>query len=33
MTQRFGDTSVIRLLIGRSLIEGVDEPRIKRLCP
>ena len=32
MIRRFGDTAVPRTLIGGSLVEGVDEARIKQLC-
>jgi glutaredoxin len=32
MMRRFGDTAVPRMLIGGTLVEGVDEARIKQLC-
>lgn len=32
MMMRFGDTSVPRLLIGGSVVNGVDEARIRQLC-
>jgi glutaredoxin len=32
MLLRFGDTAVPRTLIGGTLVEGVDESRIKQLC-
>jgi len=32
MIKRFGDASVPRTLIGGSVVHGVDEARIKRLC-
>jgi glutaredoxin len=32
MIRRFGDTAVPRILIGGTLVEGVDEARIKQLC-
>lgn len=32
MIKRFGDASVPRTVIGRSVVAGVDEARIKRLC-
>jgi glutaredoxin len=32
MFRRFGDTAVPRTIIGRVLVEGVDESRIKQLC-
>lgn len=32
MIKRFGNASVPRTLIGRSVVHGVDEARIKRLC-
>ena len=32
MIRRFGDTAVPRTLIGGTLVEGVDEARIKQLC-
>ena len=32
MIKRFGDASVPRTVIGRSVVAGVDEARIRRLC-
>lgn len=32
MVKRFGDAAVPRTVIGRSVVSGVDEARIKRLC-
>jgi glutaredoxin len=32
MVGRFGDTAVPRTLIGRSVVKGVDEALIKKLC-
>lgn len=32
MRERFGDTSVPRTVIGGTVVEGVDEDRIKALC-
>jgi len=32
MIARFGDTAIPRTLIGRSVVKGVDEARIKKLC-
>ena len=32
MVARFGDTAVPRTLIGRSVVKGVDEALIKKLC-
>ncbi len=32
MIKRFGDAAVPRTVIGRSVVAGVDEARIKRLC-
>lgn len=32
MIKRFGDAAVPRTVIGRSVVSGVDENRIKRLC-
>ena len=32
MIARFGDTAIPRTLIGRSVVKGVDETRIKKLC-
>ena len=32
MVRRFGDTAIPRTIIGGTLVEGVDEDRIKQLC-
>jgi glutaredoxin len=32
MIRRFGDTAIPRTMIGASVVEGVDEARIKQLC-
>ena len=32
MIKRFGDASVPRTVIGRTVVPGVDEARIKKLC-
>ena len=32
MVRRFGDTAIPRIIIGGTLVEGVDEDRIKQLC-
>jgi glutaredoxin len=32
MLRKFGDTAVPRTVIGGSVVEGVDEARIKQLC-
>lgn len=32
MIARFGDTAIPRTLIGRSVVKGVDEARIRELC-
>lgn len=32
MIKRFGDASVPRTVIGRSVVGGVDEARIRQLC-
>ena len=32
MLLRFGDTAVPRTIIGGTVVEGVDEARIKKLC-
>ena len=32
MLLKFGDTAVPRTVIGGTLVEGVDESRIKQLC-
>ena len=32
MVRKFGDTAVPRTVIGGSVVEGVDEARIKQLC-
>jgi glutaredoxin len=32
MLLKFGDTAVPRTIIGGTLVEGVDESRIKQLC-
>jgi hypothetical protein len=32
MLLQFGDTAVPRTVIGGTLVEGVDESRIKQLC-
>ena len=32
MLRRFGDTAVPRTVIGRVVVEGVDEARIRQLC-
>lgn len=32
MIKRFGDTSVPRTVIGRNVVHGADQARIKQLC-
>lgn len=32
MVKRFGDAAVPRTVIGRTIVAGVDEARIRRLC-